>query len=519
MERKMVAISPRRRNILLACGAVAAGGYVTYRVYHSRKWLRMFLFFESFSTLLEVLAAGSDSFSVVLSDLHRFLVSEEDEVPQSLKQLLRLARSPEAQESIAAVTAAVSRGLLLALTSGGPVAPSLEERPRRQQSFRSALSSSNGAGNFVETKKVIKLGNKDVHGLEGGVDVASTSLDDRALSPDNDDNVEESLKECDGLLDVDAWSNAGSVLDGVKAQVDSSIARGMKEALQEGLGVDYNSGGNEAEVQSEKQNGKGELVDRLVEKLFSESGKGFASAMVASASQSFVTSIIEYMNTPNSSRDMRSESEGGLIKGMVSLARSVDGKAVLTNWIQTFVGTAVSVYLDQTKDINAFDELAASLEKPEHRSAITDLLSTVCEASTSSFVRTSHEVLTSDPSSSKEDSISKAIVPSSEGGELFHDTEGSEVFYNMGEQEPISPRYSPVKWKGRTVVGKSDPAPTNYIEQISNVLAVPSNRKLILDIARTMTSSAVRSTIDVSLGKVSAALGVKGKEPASKELF
>jgi hypothetical protein len=516
----MFAISPRRRNILLACGAVAAGGYVTYRVYHSRKRLRVFLFFESFSTLLEVLAAGSDSFAVVLSDLHSFLVSEEDKVPQSLKQLLRLARSPEAQESIAAVTAAVSRGLLSALTSGGPVAPSLklEERPRRQQSFRSALSSSKGAGNFVETKKVIKLGDKDVHGLEGGADVASTSLDDRALSPDDDDNFEESLKECDGLLDVDAWSNAGSVLDGVKAQVDSSIARGTKEALQQGLRVDYNSGGNEAEVQSGKQNGKGELVDRLAEKLFSESGKGFASAMVASASRSFVTSIIEYMNTPNSSsRDAGSESEGGLMKGMVSLARSADGKAVLTGWIQTFVGTAVSVYLDQTMDINAFDELAASLEKPEHRSAITDLLSTVCEASTSSFVRTSHEVLTSDPSSSKQNSTLKAMVPSSDVGELFHDTEGSEVFYDMGEQEPISPRYSPLKWKGRTVVGKSELAPTNYIEQISNVLAVPSNRKLILDIAGTMTSSAVRSTIDVSLGKVSAALGVKGKEPASKD--
>ncbi|KAG0568316.1 hypothetical protein M758_6G009800 [Ceratodon purpureus] len=515
----MFTITRRRRNILLACGAVAAGGYVTYRVYHSRKRLRVFLFFESFSTLVEVLAAGSDSFALVLADLRSFLVSEEDEVPRSLKQLLKLARSPEAQESISAVTTAVSRGLLAALSSGGSVAPSIkfEERPRRLQSFRSSLSSPKGVGNFVE-KNVIKLGDKDVHALEGGAGVAASSVDDRALSPDDDDNVEEFGRECEGVLDVDAWTNAGSVLDGVKAQVDSSIARGTKEALQAGLGVDYDSSGDEPEMHSGKRKGKGELVDRLAEKLFSESGKGFASAMVASASRSFVTSVIEHINTSNtSSRDEGVESGGGVVEGLVSFARSDDGKAVLMDWIQTFVGTAVSVYLDRTKDINTFDELAVSLEKPEHRGAITDLLSTVCEASTSSFVRTSHEVLTSSPTGSKQNSVPKVIVPSADLGELFHDTEDSEVFYDMGEQEPISPSYSPVKWKGKTIVGRSEPVPTNYIEQISNVLAVPSNRKLILDIAGTMTSSAVRSTIDVSLGKVSAALGGKGKEPASKD--
>jgi hypothetical protein len=425
----MFTITRRRRNILLACGAVAAGGYVTYRIYNSRKRLRVFLFFESFSTLLDVLAQSSNSFSLVLNDLHGFLVSQDDEVPQSIQQLLKLASSAEAQESIAAVSAAVSRGLLSSFASSGQaqVAPP-KIRPRV----------------FEETKVVIECGD---------FPKASSSLDDRALSPDD----EESLN---GLLDVDSWNTAG-------------IASGTKE----GLGDEWSSSGNE-------QPG---MVDKLAEKLFSEPGKGFASAMVATASRSFVNSVIEHFNDSSAS----TEGGGEFVKGLVTFARSADGKTLVSGWIQTFVGTAVSVYLDKTKDINAFDELAASLGNPEHKGPITDLVTKVCEVSTNTFVRTSHEVLTSDQPSS---SSSKAPPV----GEFFHDHEGTEVFYDMGEQEPISPSHG---WKGKTIVKDSN---NNFVEQISKVIAVPSNRKLILDIAGAMTSSAVRSTIDVSLDKVSA---------------
>lgn len=443
----MFTITRRRRNILLACGAVAAGGYVTYRIYNSRKRLRIFLFFKSFSTLLDILAQGSNSFSLVLNDLHGFLVSQEDEVPQSIKQLLKLASSSEAQESIAAVSAALSRGLLSTFASSGQtqvVPPKI--RPRV----------------FEETKVVIECGD---------FPKASSSLDDRALSPDEEEHL-------NGLLDVDSWNTAG---------IDSS-------GTKEGLGDEWSSSGNE-------QSG---MVDKLAEKLFSEPGKGFASAMVATASRSFVNSVMEHIN------DSPSSTEGGgeFVKGLVTFARSADGKTLVSDWIQTFVGTAVSVYLDKTKDINAFDELATSLGNPEHKGPITDLVTKVCEVSTNTFVRTSHEVLTSDPSSS-----SKAPP----AGEYFHDHEGTEVFYDMGEQEPISPSHSPVKWKGKTIVTDSN---NNYVEQISKVIAVPSNRKLILDIAGAMTSSAVRSTIDVSLDKVSAVFrgqSDKGDEPPCYE--
>lgn len=494
----MFRISRRRRNILLACGAVAAGGYVTYRIYNSRKRLRVFLFYESFSTFLEVLAQGSNTFSIVLSDLHRFLLTEDEEVPHTVKQLLKLARSSEAQESIAAVSAAFSRGLLSTFISSGSIASSLkheeEQHPRLQSTPRRISRVSE------ETKNVINEG--DNLALRGG---ASTSLDDRALSPDDYENFG------DEVLDADVWTNAGNVLGGVKAQVDSSLIRGVKEALQEGLGDDWNSRDGDAGKPSGDQKGKEDLVDRLTEKLFSESGKGFASAMVATASRSFVSSVLEHMNAPK--KNEGAESGGEFARGLLKCAHSADGRAVLTDWIQTFVGTAVSVYLDRTKDINTFDELAESLGKPEHQGPITDLLTTICEASTSSFVRTSHEVLTSDPSTSSNGVRQETDSSSSDLGELFHDSEGSEVFYDMGEQEPLSPSHSPVQWKGKATVGRREPDLTNYAEHIAKVIAVPSNRKLILDIAGTMTTSAVRSTIDVSLAKLSAAFSGKGLGP------
>ncbi|XP_024395289.1 protein PHLOEM PROTEIN 2-LIKE A10 [Physcomitrium patens] len=517
----MLSITRSRRNVLLACGALAAGGYVTYRVYHFRKRLRVYLFFQSFSSLLEVLSQGSISFAIILSDLHGFLVSDKDEVPQSIKQLLKLASSHEAQEGIAALSAAVSRGVLSTFVSGKSVSLSLEheEQTRKLQPLRSTSLSPRGAGHPEETKNVIKWSGEDIRVLQEGISPTSTSLDDRALSPDEDENTKEFSKNCDVVLEGNGWTNAGSILNHAKTQVSSSIVRGTKEVLQEGSGVGSDVSGNGERILSGKRKGKEDLVDRLVDKLFSDSGKGFASAVVASASRSFVASVIEYINTSNAlSREDESGSGGGLVKSLVAFASSVEGRSAMTECIQNFVGTAVSVYLDRTKDINTFDELVAGLVKPEHRGPITDLLTTVCEVSTSSFVHSCHEAIKSDPSSSKYNAVRRSTVFCPDFDDTFHDNDDVDVFYDMGE-EPLSPCQSPVKWKGKTVAEKNEAKPINYIDQISKVIAVPSNRKLILDIAGTMTASGVRSMIDVSLGKVSAAFGRKGKAQAVKQDF
>ncbi|XP_024391678.1 protein PHLOEM PROTEIN 2-LIKE A10 [Physcomitrium patens] len=517
----MFQISRRSRNILLACGAVAAGGYMTYRIYHPRKKLRIVLFLQSFSSLLEALSQGSSTFAAVLSDLHRFLVSEEDEVPQTLKQLLKVAASREAQESITALSAAVSRGLLSTLISSAPVAVSLkhEVQPRRLHRPQSTLTSPSGRGVSEETKSVIKWDGKGTVTSQGESGAASTSFDDRTLSPGEcNENAEEISIECEEELYDHAWTNAGNVFDAAKTQVDSSIVKGVKETLQEEAGISPNFSDNEVETRSSKRSGKEDIVDRLIQKLFSESGKSFVSIVVASASRSFVASVVEQFNAFNNLPGNEGIGSGdGLVKGLLEFANSPNGKPLLTDWIQTFVGTAVSVYLDRTKDINAFDEFAATLAKPEHQGPITELLTTICNVSTGNFVRTSHEILTSDPSSSKHNAGDKVSVSYPQLGDRSHENEDSEVFYDTGEQELISPSHSLVKWKGKSVGRTRETFSPNYIEHISKVIAVPSNRELILNIVGTMTSSGVRTMIDVSLDKVSAILSGKDKEQDLKD--
>jgi hypothetical protein len=61
--------------------------------------------------------------------------------------------------------------------------------------------------------------------------------------------------------------------------------------------------------------------------------------------------------------------------------------------------------------------------------------------------------------------------------------------------------------------GKKDEAAfMSVIDGLSRVLAVPSNRKLIMEVAGTMTSEGVRSFIEVLMGRFTAVFRGKTKE-------
>lgn len=515
----MFHITRRRRNVLLACTAVAVGGYASYRIYNSRKRLRVFLLLQSFSSLLDALSQGSDSVAVVVSDLRDFLSSDGDEVPRSLKQLLKLGGSHEVQESVTALSAAISRGVLTTLLNGGSVALSL----KHHESNNIAGSSRPPSG--VETKDVIRWG--------GGENIAS--IDDRALSPDEETLAEDNWRDCHEVWDENVMRPTSSasalacddLVEGVKSQVNSSLVKGAKEALQEGLGLgesfDYSGRSEEGRgAISSGSSNRDKYVDKLIDKLFSESGKGFVSAVVGSASRSFVVSFLEHVNMPgtaSSSVGGKGDTTGAVLKGVAEFASNGEGRALLIDCIQTFVGTAVSVYVERTKDINAFDELVAGLVKSEYREPITDLLTTVCQATASSFVRASHEVLTADPSStSRSTSTLNPRIPSlNPGGGSFSGYGDAATSYDdVGEQEDVGSYGRQGNTGG---FKKEEIVQLDLIQGLSKALAVPSNRKLILDIAGTVTTQGVRSAIDISLGKLSTALrGGKGKEHAVKAL-
>ncbi|CAM6061801.1 unnamed protein product [Sphagnum tenellum] len=356
----MLVISRRRRTLLLTCGVVAAGGYVSYRLYKSaafaRRRYRVSLLCKSLWSILEVLSEGSDSASVVLKDLHSFLLSDKDEVPQSCKQFFKVAGCLEVQRCVSAISASVSHGI------------------------------------------------------------------SQSLSP---------------------------------------------SAIGEGVG-----------------NG---LVDRLLNKLFSDAGKGFASVVVASATRSLVVSVMEQFNllgnsaNQSSNRDERTD----FLSFLMDFARSTKNRVLIMDCIQTFVATAVSVYLDRTKDVNMFDDMIAGIVKPEHQGPVTELLTSVCSSSIETLVRTSQEVLAFGGNNNNKHLV---VIPN--------------AFLNDGHQK------------------RDEAAFMSGIDALSRVLAVPSNRKLIMEVAGTMTSEGVRSFIEVLIGRFTASFHgkkTKEEEPMKKE--
>ena len=92
------ALSSRRRR-LWACGSllVVGAGVVAYRSYSGKEavpgWSYVSRVRNALRRYSEAFLMGSEISSLLLRDLQTFLASDAQELPQSFKQLLRLAES------------------------------------------------------------------------------------------------------------------------------------------------------------------------------------------------------------------------------------------------------------------------------------------------------------------------------------------------------------------------------------------------------------------------------------------
>ncbi|KAI3972778.1 hypothetical protein MKX01_019436 [Papaver californicum] len=353
-------LTRRRKKWLLLLAAFGVTGYGAYKVYYLpsvvKKRKRLWKLIEALISVVEVVSDSSEIIGVVSKDLKQFLQSDSDEIPTSLKQISKIAKSEEFSESLIRVTQGLTVGIL--------------------------------RGYKFESK------------------------------------------------------------DGDESQSDSDFS------------------------------------DRIMDKVFSTAGSGFASVVVGSFARNLVMTFYSDDESGGSKTDMDSQS----IPKWVNVVCSDKCKDLIADSIQLFVSTAVAVYLEKTENINFYDEVFTGLTNPKHESKVRDVLVSLCNGAVETLIRTSHQVMTASDSNSNSNMGSNSMssrIDRSEGSSMF----GNEDFY----------REAMVKVKEKnSSQGIED---SGWLSKVSSTLAVPKNRRLVLDVTGRVTFETVRSFLDFLMRK------------------
>lgn len=343
----------KKKWILILC-AVGLGGFSAYKLYHApsvvRKRKRLSKLLSAFVSVAESLSESADTIGIVSRDVKVFLESDSDQIPNSLKQISKIARSEHLSDSLVSVTRAVTVGVL-----------------RGYESMNRT----------------------------GGDQTGST------------------------------------------------------------------------------------VVDRVLDKILTSAGSGFASVVLGSFARNLVLAFYsdqQHNHSGGESNSINSNSE--TVLAWVDVVCGDRCGELIGNCVQLFVSTAVAVYLDKTMHINTYDDFFAGLTNPKHETNVRDMLVSVCNGAVETFVKTSHHVITS----------SNADVGS-----------GSDSYLSIGEtlrNEDLGIGMPSIQSK---VDVCDDENKSGWVSKVSSSLAVPSNRRLVLDVTGRVTFETVRSFMEFVL--------------------
>lgn len=234
------------------------------------------------------------------------------------------------------------------------------------------------------------------------------------------------------------------------------------------------------------------FVEQVLDKLFTPAGSGFASVVVGSLARNLVMAI--HTDKPSSQQSEfgnpdgsnHSTTEGSTVLRWLNVLCDDMVKDLVGDCIQLFVSTAVTVYLEKTMEINTYDDLFSGLTNPKHEKKVREMLVSVCNGTVETLVKTSHQVLKS----------SKSNASSGPGSPRLA-IEGSKGL-----------RFNGVDWKQGVLSHKSSrdsyglAKDRGWVSKVSSTLAVPSNRRFVLDVTGRVTFETVRSLLEYLMEKL-----------------
>lgn len=236
------------------------------------------------------------------------------------------------------------------------------------------------------------------------------------------------------------------------------------------------------------------FADRVMDKLLTTAGSGFASVVVGSFAKNLVLAFYSDgqssggSNSNHSSKTDQIDSEMNPIPEWVSVVCGDKCRELIGNCIQLFVSTAVAVYLDKTMDVNTYDELFSGLTNPKHQMKVRDMMVSICNNAVETLVKTSHQVLTGptlNESPSNVNSNSCLAIEDGTNQTTMEDLRNEELSTRLEATNECEEKNE-----------------SGWVSKVSSTLAVPSNRRFVLDVTGRVTFETIRSFMEFLLEKL-----------------